>query len=615
MKKILTTTLSLLVLSACGGSGGGKGGDKEVNTIKTGQVEGISGLGYKTFNTEKTETRSGVINTHSEFSFEEGETITLYLGGAEIGSTQASTTLNLFDFFPNLPTDAAELRKALRLPEFTTERLQAVPRGIYFSQMTGNSVYRASNIMHLLLALDNDKDSSNGLDLLTGDWHTKLANESDSSLDLNSNMFEFTEAAAMTLFQHTYGKSLNMDISEPLATLYDFAQVTIQVQRRESYTTPNLQPPTSSNYEYDTKQRVVKETQTTSYDYQANNSNPPKIRVLTFEYDASGNLIKDFNESDTNSDGALESFSRRTYTYNDFGKVLTQTYDYDHSAEDSDFRRQVFASNYDNNRVLRLNTSTKQDDTGDGIFDSFDKQTYTYYDNGLLKLIQNKDVDSAGETITVSNGYEYIYNDQGQVTGYHYIKSYDGETPSLIDAYDFTYEGNTVTSTLNYAQSGDTSYKDIFTETFDDNGLLTNKTKAEYINNALDAYGEVTYTFDDKQRLTQCHFQVDNTGDEQFNYATKFNIQYNANGINGISWLNDYDNDGVFTPDTEEYEAIYGDQAQVISENYNSRSFTYSTNTSNEGVRYLIHEYLYLDRDMLIRQRNNKCYLDVSSVK
>jgi hypothetical protein len=617
MKRILISSLSILMLSACGGGGGNSsGGNGDGNTTLTGQVSGISGLSFKTINTDDIETRSGVINQNNEFEYEDGETITLYLGGAELASATASTNMNLFDFFPNLPDDAATLRKQLRQPFYSRERLQAVPRGSYYTKNQSTPLDRASNIMRLLLALDEDQDSTNGIDLLTDDWITKLANESDVSLNLDANMFEFSDSQAMLAFQHTYSLSINMDISEPLATLYDMAQVTIPTQRREGYNSQGLTPPNSGTYEYDDQQRIIKEVKTTSYEY-LQDGTPPNHRIYTYEYDAKGNLLKDFYEADVNDNQIINSYNRKTYTYNDFGKVESLIYDYDQDTDSNAFRRTVSNNFYENDAVLLKSSTQKTDNTGDNTYDIFYETKYEYDNNHVVESIQDNKLDASGELLSISSRTSYSYNEDYQITQYNYEKSFSGETASATDRYDFTYDGNTVTSTINYitlnAPLSSPSNKGVFTETFDEDGLVTKRTKAVYVNNALDGSGEVSYSYDANNRITQCQFQFDNTGDEQFNYAQKYDYAYDDNGITSIGSQHDYDGDGVFTVDSESYTAQYGDNSQVLNETTDSLVFNYSTDTINDGVRYLIHEFLYLDRDILIRHNDAKCFLNLSS--
>ncbi len=593
MKHLLISTMTIATLTACGG---GSGSDSSGNS-NAGQISGITGLGYQTAS------KSGVINQNNEFDFVDGETITLYLGGAELASATASKNMNLFDFFPNLPQDAAGLRQALRLPEYSRESLQAAIGGQ--DTQTSNELYTASNIMRVLIALDDDGDTANGLDLLSGNWHNKLANETASSLNLESNMFDFADSYAMDNFQEQYEVSINMDVSEPLATLYDMAQVTIQANRIAGHTTPQLSPSETGSYEYDNKQRLIKLTT-------VNSSTPSTTITKTYAYDAKGNLLKDYSEADTNSDGTLESYNRRDYTYNDFGQTLTQTYDYDQNAGNADFRRTVYENTYENDRVLRISTNEKEDSTGDGTFDFFAKTTYSYNADNLKTSYQYEDVDENGNRISISSRRVYTYNDQGQLTQEDYEKSFSGDTAQSIDRSEFTRDGNTVTKTLNYislnAPMGSSTYKDVFVETFNDAGNITKKTKAEYVNNVLDAYAEVDYSYDDQSRMTQCHYNYDTSGDEQFNYAKKYLRGFDANGITSTAYKVDYDNDGVFADD-ETYEASYGDNAELLTEGSDYREFTYADNTTNDGVRYLIHEYLNITREVF--QRNfSICYLD-----
>ncbi|NVK38891.1 MAG: hypothetical protein HWE18_13280 [Gammaproteobacteria bacterium] len=336
--------------------------------------------------------------------------------------------------------------------------------------------------------------------------------------------------------------------------------------------------------------------------------------MITFEYDAKGNLIKDFDEYGSNTDATLNTFYRKTYTYNAFGKQLSSTQDYDQNAG-GDFRRNIYDTTYLNDRVFPTIFMEKEDYTGDGTFDDFGKTTNTYDENNLLTSSLNQSTDENGNPVSTSSRYVYQYNDQQQVTRQDYENSFSGDTAQSITRNDYTYVGNTITDTETYislnAPLGSNSNKEVFVETLNDAGHITKKTKAEYINDTLDAYGEVDYTSDSNERITQCLYSIDNTGDEQFNYATKKLQGYDANGVTSISYQTDYDNDGVFADD-ETYAASYGSQGELLSEDSDNRLFSYS-GTTNDGVRYLVHEYLDITREVL--RNSSICHLDVSSAK
>lgn len=589
INKLLISSLSLALLSACGGEG-------NTNNGTTGVIGGISGLGYKIFSADNTEEDSGVINASNEFLFNNNETktIKLYLGGAEIASASASTSMTLMEFFPNLPTSEKGFRTSLRNPEFSQERLQSSSRaqGIVNSQGSNNELYKASNIMRLLVALDSDNNPDNGLDLLTNDWHTKLINESDETLNFTGNMFNFENSQAMLAFQEKYEVSISMDPATPLATLYELTNTPLLAHRRNGYTTPTITPKSTVTYEYDAQQRLSKETILSN-----------GTSVKTYSYDDNGNIeTKVSNTFDGNN--VLTSNIEETYEYNSFGKKILATEDRDMDPSNAEFSQRVDEYSYLNDRVYLTKKLTKSDETGDGSFEWFSAKSYVFNDNNQQISETHEDVDQNGDRLELNYLYSYEYNENNKISQQIFKHDYSGDTP-IIDTAAFAYATNSITRT---EQSG--TYTEVITETFNDAGQILTKTRSEKTNDYLNGQGDITYTYDDSGRLTSCTTQKDTNGDTSIDFALRIINSYNDSGLASITRESDYDNDGNFDTDSERF-AEYGDNGELMIEEVYSRYFSYDDEAISEGVRYLIHEYLFIDRDILYTKNSNVCYLDV----
>ena len=594
MNKIIVSTLSLALLSACGG--GGKGDKDPVTPVATGVISGISGLGYKTFLADNTEKNSGVINADNEFIFEDqaAKTITLYLGGAEIATATANSTMSLMDFFPDLPTSEKAFRTSLRKPEFTQELLQSSSRaqGIVNSQGSTNALYKASNIMRLLVALDNDNNPDNGLDLLTNDWQTQLTNESGETLNFTDNMFNFESSQAMLAFQEKYDVSISMDPATPLATLYELTNTLLLAHRRNGYTTPTITPRSTVTYEYDAQQRLTKETIVGN-----------GTTVKTYSYDDNGNINTNAR-STFDGNNVLTSSTEETYKYNSFGKKIRVTEDRNTDPSNSEFTRVVTEYSYLNDRVYMTKQYTKQDDTGDNSFEWFSTRSYAFNENNQKISETHEDVDQNGDRLELNYIYSYEYNGNNKISQQIFKHDYSGDTP-IIDTAAFAYATNSITRT---EQSG--NYTEVITETFNDAGQILTKTRSEKTNDYLNGQGDITYTYDDSGRLTSCTTQKDTNGDASIDFALRIINSYNDSGLASITRESDYDNDGIFDADSER-SANYGDNGELMNEDVYSRYFSYDAEAISEGVRYLIHEYLFVDRDILYTKNSNVCYLDV----
>ncbi len=127
-KKILALTALAFFLSSCGGGGGGSDSGKPATTVtpSTGIFDDapVSGLRYQT------PTRSGTTNAAGEYNYLPGETVTFSIGGITLGSTLAGPVVTPLSLV-NGATDATD-------PVVT-------------------------NIVRLLLTLDDDGDPLNGI--------------------------------------------------------------------------------------------------------------------------------------------------------------------------------------------------------------------------------------------------------------------------------------------------------------------------------------------------------------------------------------------------------------------------------------------------------------------
>ncbi|HEC17942.1 MAG TPA: esterase-like activity of phytase family protein, partial [Gammaproteobacteria bacterium] len=127
-KKLLALSASVFLLSACGGGGGSGGGGATPVTSSTGvfQDSVVGGLHYETA------TRSGTTNALGEYDYLPGETVTFSIGGNVLGSAAAGPVVTPL----SLVSGAADATDPV-----------------------------VTNIVRLLLTLDDDGDPSNGINI------------------------------------------------------------------------------------------------------------------------------------------------------------------------------------------------------------------------------------------------------------------------------------------------------------------------------------------------------------------------------------------------------------------------------------------------------------------
>jgi hypothetical protein len=126
-KQIWFTATLLLTLTACGGSGGGDGTTATATeTVSTGVFidSAVEGLQYETA------TQSGTTNSLGEYDYLAGETVTFSIGGIVLGSTIAGPVVTPLSLVP----DATSATNPV-----------------------------VTNIVRLLLSLDSDGDTDNGI--------------------------------------------------------------------------------------------------------------------------------------------------------------------------------------------------------------------------------------------------------------------------------------------------------------------------------------------------------------------------------------------------------------------------------------------------------------------
>ena len=126
--KLLTLSASVLLLSACGGGGGSDGGNITPPSTGIFVDSPVAGLHYAT------PSRSGATNALGEYEYLPGETVTFSIGGIVLGSTPAGPVVTPL----SLVSGAADASDPV-----------------------------VTNIVRLLMTLDDDGDAGNGIVIST----------------------------------------------------------------------------------------------------------------------------------------------------------------------------------------------------------------------------------------------------------------------------------------------------------------------------------------------------------------------------------------------------------------------------------------------------------------
>lgn len=470
-KRYCFLSLIILLFSACSKDDESDGGSvPEPVQSKQGVFidSPVSGLKYET------ETHSGFTDEEGKYDYEEGETVTFYVGEIMLGSAEATGELS--------PISIASTSNA------TIETLEA------------------QNIAAFLQTLDEDGNPENGIVL---DQEVVEA-ISFSEIDFTKNIIQILGEIALEVFQDT-GKSLKAVFPET-AAVHLAETLGVEFEPQDKFTLNFLT--TFTNYhsqsskaiqwvhEFDEQGRLVKSTKYEKYplkvmeiytfhNYDENN--------LTVNYEVN-NYYKyrlSYNENyvfqKRESLELKEWNSVRFITFIEINEnhqvVKSNSLDRDGnivSRFEKIFNSQglnVLSKKYDINNILVSSTESKYTDFGDvSIHTNFDENNevtstweYFYRSDNTLK---NTEINIYHDSYTVVNFTEF--NEEEVVSKEIFLY---GSTKSIqffddgIMKYEEFYQENILTEILyykyEYTDETHFSYRIIKKEVYDSTGNLT----------------------------------------------------------------------------------------------------------------------------------------------
>ncbi len=553
LKKALSIT-SLAALAACGSGSSGP---------STGTIQGLAGLDYKT------ESQSGVLSATGEYKYEKGETVTLSLGDMVItefaaGNTDLAAVLSLSD----LPDTPLAVRAALRMPEYTRERIETaflIEKGT----ATYNQLHRVSNLMRLLIALDNDGDGSNGYDVTA--QRDKLAG---LNLNLETNLYEFAFNDDAKAFQHETGISLGMDAARPLREAYDHAGISLSVPERVSKNgevsyTYNAQGKLSGTSEQQTSDSV------TEYSYSYS--------------DVSGDVsLEELNVSPYGESSSYSPFKKAiTTTYTDFGLLESQRTDTYKLGSTTEIQSYAIQTNdYVDDKVYLTSEATISFSnlmSGPVMTGSYsDRRTYNddFQITSLARYSGSSPLNEAFEY-----GSEIIYDPSGKL----YTRNYENTNSNTQSSYAYSYSPMAGLEIITRTYTKDNGSKEEIIESLRD-GVLEKKVVRQLTSEDVATNVEtLNISYDTEGRILQCRINKDTDANDTIDSKVTSFFTYSDAGLAKIE--NAYDTNADGTPESELMTSVtYGDNGEVL-EDLDGNIFTYG-NVSQDGIGYLIFEYL-----------------------
>jgi len=491
-KNYIIAILATSALTACGGGGGGSSDEAKATTPPSTSPSTLTGTfvdsPVKGLRFESP-TQSGLTNELGEFDYLEGEAVTFYIGGTQLGVALGSDVITPFSLLGINPlTTEADISDALSGEEV-------------------RSFDRAINIATLLQTLDIDANPENGIDL--GESHAKLAS---LNISINVKARHFESQETLTKVKELTGISTIRSYGDAAQHIYSSLGVNVESNLASSFTsTQNNEQLESVNYEYNPEGQLAAEST------DINNDGEVDI-IKSYNYDDNGNLAQITNS-------ATETVETLTYDANN--NLLTRLID---NAQGSD---SLESYSYTNNKLQRFNL----DQDADGEAEA--STQYFYNSQGdITRYEVDRDGDNVAESISL-----YTYNN-GSLLSYSEDNDND-QIPNILIAYTYDENGNRTSQNVDLSAEG--APNTIGTFTYDQNNNVIRYEQDQDID-GLPNYIE-TYTYDKNNNRTSYKRDIGANGTwdvfAQYFYDLNGNrikmLEDNdGNGIVDKIWTGDY---------------------------------------------------------------------------
>lgn len=541
--------VTILSATACSDSSG--------PAVQQGRIvnTAIQGVNYAT------ETQSGVTDASGSFKFLQGETISFSLGGTQLASVPAKAELNWFELagLPEIPVGYRAIKQ------------------VQYADDGEPSMSRLGALASLLTTVDDDRDSSNGVNI--------------------------TPAVA-TLFD-----GIEVDMQYASSPQYD-----VQFRRllRHAARDGALQPRRPRNGAYaiqdvydnhNVDPGVVASRR--SENDNNNDGSADWIRLLT--YSSKGRVTRDYIDSDANgAPNILVDLS-----YNEEGQGLV--YAHDNDADGSVDRTRSWQ--YDEFGDL---ARAERDDDGDGIPDFTEARVIN--ENGMYARREVINTTAGIHTIEV-----WTADSDGNRTLYDLDEDGDG----IFDVAVFLTYDEPLGPWITRSQDDDRDgiYEEVRERTYDANGFVvrdvidtgadgspdwiestTRDSQGRLLRVTRDTDGDgnlnydISYTLDGNGNVTRREYDTDGDGSPDFVYTYTFD----ADG-NNIRFDNDRDGDGtidqvrtyIYDIDGNQIESRFDSNADGVADRYtynildeNGYQVRYESDNNADGVIDRTNRYL-----------------------
>ncbi len=583
-KTILSNLLLGLTLTACGG--GGADGQKDGSL--SGNINGITGIAYST------ETANGIVDAEGSFTYNEGEAITFSLGGLTLGTLDGAEVLNWHELFANTPNTAQEIRTALRSPTYSkqlssTKTFAFTPEYATFSN---NELHLTSNTVQLLLALDHDQNSDTGLDLLTGNWNTQLANYNEASIGLDSLIHNFSSGYKSMKFQQKFSVAFAMLPSKPLAYLYDEKGIEVLAKKLISSTYIS-----GSEKKYGLNENnLFSET-----DYSTSSSDTKTVKT----FDSDGFLVSSKYQYDNKNYESRSNTIETSYSHNSYGFTTEKNEQDTYTSSNLISFDRTYKTSYLDDRVLATSYVTIDNLESNESSDIVDVQQLNYNEAFDISEFVRSEEDKNGNTLAITSKTVFEYEDGiiKKISSFNEDEIRLDLGASIISSR--LYENKKITQTVDFNDRG---YYRVMSEEFDESGqiLINNSLKYDAASDALLNSYITEYNFDDSNRMETCFELGDDDGDGVIDQGARITFTYNEHGLTELQYA-ELQDDGTYETDEEGTRLFaYGDEGQSTLDPYDNWQHNYESAATDQGMSYLVAEYLTLEANMF---GDKICYL------
>lgn len=472
------TALAALVLAGCNPSSSEGSKDADTQTAEGVFVGSMfQGLQYQVGS------ETGVLDGQGRFSAPKAQDIQFFVGGIEFGRTAWSDFLS-------------------------PERLQKtalVANGKILTYVLGDDKVHGldvvANQMVLLSALDNDEDASNGFNLDV--WYDRLK---DETVDFNLPYLEFINGEFAS-FAGRHELSAEPSL-HGLGGLVEAAGIELQHYMVSSRTETKLIDgqgfSVSYDYTYNTDGLVTQETKKSD---NGADGTVDRVHTTEYSYDSENRQTRYYYTEDRNFNGSADYIKERLYTWNEFGKQLTEV--------------------------------DRTDTDGDGYWDKYIERDMDYDIENRLTREVKEDTDIYMFEPDVTNIYETLiaYNVIGQVASKTINTDFAGD--GLVDrvsteTYAYDEAGNRIRHFAEYDNNNDGNVDQTATTVreYDVNGYITlERLENDYNGDGTREYLAIyEFTRDTSGRALTERSQLDTNADGEVNFLRDIQTEYDAAG-------------------------------------------------------------------------------------